>query len=71
MVHINVQGVRALAFNQFQYTNDYNREHYDTIRALVPKGKKDVVKAIAAERGLTVSQVIVRALEQTYKVDLS
>ena len=60
-----------MAFNQFQYTNDYNREHYDTIRALVPKGKKDVVKAIAAERGLTVSQVIVRALEQTYKVDLS
>lgn len=60
-----------MAFDQTQYVNDYNREHYDTIKALVPKGKKDVVKAIAAARGLTVSQVVVKALEETYNIDLS
>lgn len=60
-----------MAFDQTQYVNDYKREHYDRITALVPKGKGATVKAIAAERGLTVSQVVVRALEETYKVDLS
>ena len=60
-----------MAFDQNAYINDYRREHYDEIRALIPKGKKATVKAIAAEKGLTVSQIVVKALEETYNVDLS
>lgn len=60
-----------MAFDKSAYTDGYTKEHYDIVRAWLPKGKKDTVKAIAAERGLTVSQVIVRAIEETYNVDLS
>lgn len=60
-----------MAFDKSAYDNDFKKQHYDVIRALLPKGKGATVKAIAAERGLTVSQVVVRALEDTYKVDLS
>ena len=60
-----------MAFNKNAYDTDFKREHYDRIVSLVPKGKGATVKAVAAERGLTVSQVVIRALEETYKIDLS
>lgn len=60
-----------MAFDPNAYTNDYKRQHYDRLAALVPKGKGEAVKRLAAVNGLTVSQLIVRALEQTYKIDLS
>lgn len=60
-----------MAFDPNAYTNDYKRQHYDRLAALLPKGKGEVVKQLAAARGLTVSQLIVRALEETYQLDLS
>lgn len=57
--------------NRNGYINDYKREHYDVIRALVPKGKRDEIKACASAEGLTVSQAIVCALEDRYKANFS
>lgn len=60
-----------MAFDQGAYANRYTRDNYDTIRALVPKGRKADIQAAADRRGLTVSQLIVQALEGQYGLDLS
>ena len=60
-----------MAFDQNQYINDYKRQNYDTIRALVPKGKAQDIKVFAKSKGLSVSQLIVEALEGYYNLDLS
>lgn len=60
-----------MAFNKVQYDNDYTRQNYDVIRALVPKGRNKDIKALAASQGKSVSQLIVEALEGYYHIDLS
>ena len=59
-----------MSFDQQKYIADYNKANYDTIRALIPKGKSKYVKSFAKERGKSVSQLIVDALEECYKLDL-
>ena len=60
-----------MAFDQQTYVDEYKREHYDIIRATVPKGKRDEIKQAATLKGLSVSQFIVEALERQYGLDLS
>ena len=60
-----------MAFDQIAYNNDFKRQHYDEVRVLLPKGKKELVKKYAAEKGLSVSRLIVEALEEHCKLDLS
>lgn len=45
-------------FNQFAYQNKYNKEKYDSVTIVVPKGEKDVIKQAAKERGKSVSEYI-------------
>ena len=33
-------------FDQIKYQNDYNKQKYDRINLMVPKGKKDELKKI-------------------------
>lgn len=40
-----------MAFEQFKYQNDYNKEKYDRIPINVPKGKKETIKAYALSKG--------------------
>lgn len=60
-----------MAFDQGQYANEYTRQNYDVVRALVPKGKGKEIKALARAQGKSVSQLIVEALETHCKLDLS
>lgn len=60
-----------MAFDPIAYNNEYTRNNYDVIRALVPKGKGAVVKEEAAARGISVSKLIIDALEECYKLDLN
>ena len=60
-----------MAFDKIKYDNDFTRQNYDVIRALVPKGKNKDIKALAKSRGVSVSQLIVEALENQYQLDLS
>lgn len=48
--------------NKTAYKNAFNAEHYDRIVLAVPKGMKDVYKARAAEKGMTLSAYIVDCL---------
>lgn len=60
-----------MGFDANQYKTNYRRDNYDILRAFVPKGKADILKEEASVRGISVSQLIVRALEHCYKLDLS
>lgn len=60
-----------MAFNKQEYDNNYIRNNYDVIRATVPKGRGSDIKKLAAQNGISVSQLIVRALEQVYHIDLN
>ena len=65
------KGACSVAFDQSKYAQEYNKENYDVIRATVPKGCRKVLRQEASERGISLSQLIVDALEYAYKLDLS
>lgn len=60
-----------MAFDQVEYKNQYNRENYDIVRFTVPKGKRKLLKERAQELGISVSELVIRALEKQYLLDLS
>ena len=43
---------------QTQYKNNYNSENYDSLRIVVPKGRKQTVEAYAKERGMSVNGLV-------------
>ena len=45
--------------------NKWNKENYDRIEIIVPKGKKDLIKAHAEVRGESVNALINRAIDET------
>lgn len=60
-----------MAFDANQYIADFKRNNYDQIGILVPKGRKKTIKDCAAREGISVSQLVIKALEECYKLDLS
>ena len=42
--------------------NKYNASNYDSIRVVVPKGKKAVIEAKAKEAGVSINSVVNEAL---------
>ena len=40
------------------YKNKYNSENYDSLRIVVPKGRKQTVEAYAKERGESVNGLV-------------
>lgn len=60
-----------MAFDQTQYTNDYQRRKYDRVTVLLPKGRKRELKAYADAQGKSIGAVIIEAVESHCKLDLS
>lgn len=67
-----------MAFNENKYKAQYTKENYDQILIKVPKGKKETLRQLAMDldirnnKGLiSVTRLIINALEKTYKIDLS
>lgn len=58
-------------FDETKYKADFARENYDRVGFTVPKGKRTDIKRCASQRGVSITQLIVYALEQTYNLDLS
>lgn len=42
-------------FNQAKYIASYNKSHYDAVTVRFPTGGKDLIKAKAADRGMSIS----------------
>ena len=51
-----------MAFEQFKYQNDYNKEKYDRIPINVPKGQKELIKTYATLKGYSSINAYVVAL---------
>ena len=49
--------------------NDRYRKKLDVIRVYVPKGKRDTIKAHAAQNGESMNGFITRAIDETMKRD--
>lgn len=49
--------------------NKYNADNYDSLRIVVPKGKKDIIKAHATERGESLNGFVNRAIDETMERD--
>lgn len=47
----------------------YQTEKVDTITVHVPKGKKDIIRAHAADRGESMNQFVTRAIDETMERD--
>ena len=52
--------------NNTAYRNEYERQHYDRITILLPKGKKKDLQEYAEANGKTVSRLIIDLLEDNW-----
>ncbi len=51
-------------FDKVRYNNTYNKNAYDRVNLILPKGKKDVIHAHADSRGESVNALINRAIDE-------
>ena len=49
-------------FNQAEYQDTYNKEHYDRIDYRMKKGQKEIVKAAADKEGQSINEFITDAV---------
>lgn len=54
-------------FDQIKYQNEFIKTNYDRINLLVPKGKKEDLKALAAAKGQSLNTLINQAIEEYIK----
>ena len=47
-----------MAYEKIKYNNAYNKENYDRITVMVPKGEKDEWKALAKKKGLSLTEMV-------------
>ncbi len=45
--------------------NKYNAKNYDSLRIVVKKGKKDIIKAHADKKGESINGFVNRAIDET------
>ena len=45
-------------FNQTKYINEFMKEKYDRIGLMVPKGQKEIIKAYAKSKNMSVNEYI-------------
>ena len=60
-----------MAFNQSKYITEYTKVHYDKLTLTLPKDAKKIIKHCAVDKGVSVSQLVIHALETVYGLDLS
>ena len=60
-----------MAFDSNAYRVEFAKQNYDRIVFDVPKGRKDDLKALAKQEGLSMSDLFKTAIRKTYGLDLS
>ena len=60
-----------MASEQSKYFTEYAKTHYDKINLTLPKGTAKIIKHCAVDKGVSVSQLVIQALEKVYDLDLS
>ena len=52
-----------------EYNNEYNRDAYDRVSLMLPKGQKAIIKAHADAHGESLNGFINRAIKETMERD--
>ena len=55
--------------SQTRAKNKYNAKTYDNLRIVVPKGKKDVIKAFADSKGKSINGFVNEAIDEKMERD--
>ena len=53
-----------MAFDRVKYANEFNKENYDKVTIMIPKGEKEHWKTLAKARGLSMTEMVRRAVEE-------
>ncbi|MBR7146351.1 MAG: Arc family DNA-binding protein [Oscillospiraceae bacterium] len=53
-----------MSFDPTAYKNEFNRQAYDQITLRVPKGQREKIAQIAAERGMSTNQYILHLVKR-------
>lgn len=56
-------------YNKVAYANKYNSEKYDSLRIVVPKGKKEILKSHAEQQGESLNGFVNRAIDEAIEND--
>ena len=59
----------AVSKAQQRAVNKYVKSNYDEVKLRMPKGKKDVIQAHAAQQGESVNAYIKRAIDEAMQRD--
>ncbi|MDE6752847.1 MAG: hypothetical protein K2J59_08775 [Eubacterium sp.] len=51
-------------FNKTKYQNEYISKKYDSLRIVVPKGKKDKIKSYADSKGESINGFVNKAIDK-------
>lgn len=51
-------------FNKTKYQNEYISKNYDSLRIVVPKGKKAKIKAYADSKGESINGFVNKAIDK-------
>ena len=49
--------------SQYEYINNFNRQNYDRITIMLPKGKKEHIKQIASQNGESINSLVNKLLQ--------
>lgn len=56
-------------FNQIEYQNQYNKEKYDRITIMVPKGNKEVLQAYARKLNISLNAFMNKLIEESVTIE--
>lgn len=48
-----------MIMNRTEYKNKHRTEHYDRVELAIPKGFKEIIKGLAADKGMSVNSYLV------------
>lgn len=60
-----------MSFDKQGYDRNFIKENYDNVTFRVPKGKRDIIRKLSEEKGISANKLIISALEIVYHIDLS
>ena len=55
---------RKEAKDTYNYNNDFNKNNYDRLSLMLPKGSKTILKDVAASESIKVNALIRRAIDR-------
>lgn len=58
-------------FDSAKYKNQYNKDHYHTVRLKIPKKKKSIIDELVEKTGKSINRIFIEAVENQYNVNLT